>query len=86
MLGLAGCGKTYNHDEFSKLVMHKSEAEVRSALGEPSWINDGKPVTWMYYRKTYDAANQNKDDYKASLKFAPDAATGQDKVVDVQFE
>lgn len=30
--------------------MYETEVGVRSALGEPLWINDGKPVTWMYYR------------------------------------
>ena len=86
VLGTAGCGKTYSHDEFSRLVMHKSAAEVKSALGEPAWISEGKPVTWVYHRKTFDAANQNKSDDKVSLIIAPDAATGEDKVVEVRFD
>ena len=80
LLGLAGCGKDYSREQFTQLTMHKTEAEVRNALGEPARISDGKPKTWYYYGKTYNAANQNKDDYSASLKFAPDAASGQDGV------
>ena len=86
VLEIGGCGKSYSRDEFSKLVMHKSAAEVKSALGEPAWINEGKPVTWIYHRKTFDAANQNKDDDKVSLILVPDAATGQENVIDVRFE
>jgi len=86
VFGIAGCGKSYSRNEFSQLVMHKTEAEVKSALGEPAWINEGKPVTWIYHRKTFDAANQNKEDDKVSLIFAPDVPTGQDKVIDVKFD
>jgi len=85
LVGLAGCGKNYSRDQFTQMAMHKTEAEVRGVFGEPSWISDGNPKTWIYYHKTFDVANQNKDDYKASLKFAPDAAAGSDKVVNVEF-
>ena len=85
VLGISGCGKAYSRDEFNQLVMHKSQAEVKNVLGEPAWINDGKPVMWVYHDKTFDAANK-KDDDKVSLTFAPDAATGQEKVIDIRFE
>ena len=85
-MGIAGCGKTYSRDDFNKLVVNKSESEVKSAVGEPAWINDGKPTTWIYHSKTFDAANQNKSDSKASLTFGPDAAGGQEKVIEVRYE
>ena len=85
VLGIAGCGKRYSHDEFSQLTMHKSQAEVKTTLGEPAWINDGKPVMWIYHGKTFDSA-KNKDDDKVSLTFAPDAATGQERVIDIRFD
>jgi hypothetical protein len=53
-------------------------------LGEPAWIDD-KPVTWIYHDKALAAAN-NKDDDKVPLTFAPDAATGQEKVIDIRVE
>ncbi len=85
VLGIASCGKRYSRDEFNQLAMHKSQAEVKTALGEPAWINDGKPVMWIYHDKTFDAAKNNDDD-KVSLTFAPDAANGQDKVIDIRFD
>ena len=58
LFGLAGCGKNYSRDEFTQLTMNKTEAEVRSVIGDPALIGD-KPKTWTYYHKTYNAANQN---------------------------
>ena len=84
VIGIAACGKTYGREEFSKMVMHKSPAEVTAAVGEPAWINDGKPSMWLYRNKTFDAAK--KDDHQVTLTFAIDATTGQETVVDVRFE
>ena len=84
-LGIAGCGKAYSRDEFNKLVMHKTPAEVKSAVGEPAWINDGKPITWIYHDKTFDSTTKKEDD-KVSITFGQDTASGQEKVVDIRFE
>ena len=85
IVGLTGCAKDYSRDQFTQLTLHKTESEVRTAVGEPSWISDTKPKTWTYYRRTFNAKDNNKDDYKATLKFATDSATGQDRVVNVEF-
>ena len=85
VLSMSGCGKSYSHDEFNALVMHKSEAEVKQVLGEPAWINDGKPAMWVYHGKTFDAANNKKDD-KVSLTFGAEGSAGEQKVVDIRFD
>src|SRR4051812_49235726 len=86
IFALSGCGKTYSRSEFNQMVMHKTEDQVRSVLGEPSYVSDGKPLTWMYYRKTFNAGNQNKEDYRAVLKFSTDGASHQHTVTDVEYD
>src|SRR4051794_10352003 len=81
---IAGCSKDYSHEQFRQLVIDKSPAEVRSAVGEPSLIRQGNPVTWQYYRRTYD--RQHNDDYRASIQFERDPKTGQDKAVKIEFD
>ena len=49
------------------MVMHKSPADVKATLGEPAWINDGKPLMWIYHDKTFDAAKKVDDQVSSSL-------------------
>ncbi len=81
-LGLNGCGEEYSRTKFKQLVMNKTEAQVKEAVGEPLLVKDGR---WYYFRITYDGKNENKEDYKASLTFKKDAATGQNIVSGVDF-
>lgn len=82
VLGFAGCGEDYTRAKFSQLVMDKTEAEVKTAVGEPNLI---KGDQWFYFRRTFNAKNENKADYKATLTFALDKATGQRTVHGVEF-
>ncbi len=81
---LAGCGKDFSREQFKSLTMNKTEAEVREAVGNPSWVSNTQPPRWIYYHKTFDAA-QHHDDYSATLDFEKDPATDQSKVASVQF-
>ena len=81
---LAGCGKDYSREQFKSLTINKTEAEVREAVGDPSWVSNTQPARWIYYRKTFDAT-QHHDDYSVTLNFTKDPATGQSKVASVQF-
>ena len=87
-LMLAGCGEVYVHEEFDKLTMNKSDAEVQSAIGKPTAVDANNPahVTWTYYSKTFDIENQNKRDIKAVVIFEPDPATKKLKVVKVEYQ
>jgi hypothetical protein len=81
---LAGCGKDFSRAQFKTLTMDKTGAEVKAAVGDPSWVSSSKPERWIYYRKTFNAKNQ-KEDYSATLNFYADATTGQSKVANVEF-
>ena len=87
-LALVGCGEVYVHEEFNKLAMNKSDAEVQESLGKPTSVdaNDPKHVMWTYYSKTFDVDNQNKRDIKAVVIFEPDPATKKLKVVKVEYQ
>ena len=88
MLVTAGCGDVYLHEQFDKLVMSKSEAEVQSAIGKPTAVDSNNParVTWTYYSKTADIENQNKRDVKTVLIFEPDQTTKKLKVVKIEYQ
>ena len=87
-LALAGCGDVYVHEEFNKLAMNKSDAEVKESLGKPTSIDATNPqhVLWTYYSKTFDVDNQNKRDIKAVVIFEPDPATKTLKAVKVEYQ
>lgn len=81
-LGFNGCGEDYSRTKFKQMVMNKTEAQVKEAVGEPLLVKDGK---WYYFRITFDSKNDNKEDYKASLTFKKDPTTGQNVVSGVEF-
>ena len=87
-LALAACGDVYVHEEFNKLAMNKSDAEVQESLGKPTSVDATNPqhVLWTYYSKTFDVENQNKRDIKAVVVFEPDPATKKLKVVKVEYQ
>lgn len=87
-LVMTGCGDVYVHEEFDKLTMNKSDAEVTTAIGKPTAVdaNDPKHVVWTYYSKTFDVENQNKRDIKVTLILEPDATTSHLKVVKVEYQ
>ena len=88
VLATAGCGDVYVHEEFDKLTMNKSEAEVQTTIGKPTSVDANNPahVTWTYYSKTFDIDNQNKRDSKTVLVFEPDPASKKLKVVKVEYQ
>lgn len=88
MLLMAGCGDVYVHEEFDKLTMRKSEAEVVSLIGKPVSVDANNPahVVWTYYAKTFDIENQNKRDIKAVVIFEPDAASHELRVIKVEYQ
>ncbi len=88
MLVMAGCGDVYLHEQFDKLILNKSEAEVQSAIGKPTSVDSNNParVTWTYYAKTVDVENKNKPDVKTVLIFAPDPVSKKLKVVKIEYQ
>ena len=69
VLGQAGCGDIYGHEEFEKLVKNKSEDDVVKALGKPSSVDNSNParVVWSYKGMTYDIDNHNNRDAVVNL-------------------
>ena len=59
----------YGRDEFKRLVVGKTQAEVKGMLGDPSKTSeaDGETI-WQYEAVTVDPANE-KTDSSAVLRF-----------------
>ena len=51
-LVMTGCGDVYVHEEFDKLTMNKSDAEVTTAIGKPTAVDANDPKqnssTWQH--------------------------------------
>jgi hypothetical protein len=85
--GLAGCGDIHGHEEFSKMVMNRAEADVSKSIGKPAAVDSTNParVVWTYNNVTYDIENQNKRDARTLVVFAP-GTDGTLKVAEVKYE
>jgi hypothetical protein len=88
ILLMSGCAEVYGHEEFTKMIMNKSEDEVTTAIGKPERVDAGNPahVVWTYYGRTYDIENKNIRDAKEQVIFEPSAATHKLEVVDIKYE
>lgn len=87
LLVMAGCGDIYSREDFTTLIMNKSEVEVVKNIGKPAAVDASNParVTWTYNSATFDMANKNARDAKAVVTLVPDAASGKLKVIEVKF-
>jgi hypothetical protein len=86
-VALAGCAEIYTRDDFTAKVTGKSMEDVRSAVGKPLKVDEGKAgaVTWTYEGRTIDIENKNSRDNRAILVFTT-PADGQPRVSEVRFE
>lgn len=70
----ATSGKVYSRDEFSKLVVGKTPAEVIAVLGKPDSTqersNESGSPTWYFYSRTRDPAT-GKVDWAAQVWLYP---------------
>lgn len=85
---LAACGDTgggYSRGVFYGLVIDKTEAQVKSKLGEPVEVQklDDDHVRYVYHGKTFDPDNLNASDKRTILEL--ERKDGQLIVVDVSF-
>ena len=87
-LAASGCGDLYSREDFTALVMSKSEKEVIGKLGKPAAVDENNParVTWTYNSGTFDVEHQNKRDSKALVIFERKAPGGALMVTEVKFE
>jgi hypothetical protein len=87
-LAAGGCGDLYSREDFTGMVMGKSEREVVSKLGKPAVVDDSDAarVTWTYNSGTFDLDHQNKRDSKALVIFERKGPSGNLMVTDVQFK
>ena len=63
-----GQKKTYTRDEFRKLVVGKTEAEVIAAVGRPDGTQNYGTPFWFYHGVTVDEVS-GKTDTSAQLVF-----------------
>ena len=59
--------KKYTREEFTKLVMGKTEAEVIKAVGRPESTDEAEPILWRYSNLVLNPATGKYD--KASVYF-----------------
>lgn len=87
-LTASGCGDLYSREDFTALVMSKSEKEVIGKLGKPAAVEENNParVTWTYNSGTFDVEHQNKRDSKVLVIFERKAPGGALMVTEVKFE
>lgn len=60
--------KRYTRDEFRKMLMGKTQAEVIEVAGKPDTTQDFGSPTWYYKRVTADPVT-GKPDYSAQVVF-----------------
>ncbi len=87
-LVLAGCGEIYDRNDFTKLVVGKSEQEVTKGVGKPAVVDSSNPdrVTWTYNAVTFDLEKSNRRDPKTIVVFTRDAAKGTLRAAEVKYE
>ena len=90
ILILIGCAEVHAHDDFTRMVSGRSEADVIKSVGAPAAIEAHSPtqITWTYRSKTVDTGKRKKlkPDAKTLVIFEPDPTTRQLRVASVIFE
>ena len=87
VLLVAGCGQVLSREDLITAVMGKSEQEVTQQLGKPDAVDDSDPehVSWMYRRRTFDLAHENRVDSKTLVLFEGGSTEGERHVSRVEF-